>query len=188
MLRVALVGNIAGGKSAVEAILLKSGYDVLDTDAVCHNLLGCAQVQDAFEDYDVFDVGSISREKLGKLVFHNSELKTMLENILYPIVRTEIEEFFAKMHDKKFAFVAIPLLFEAGMEDLFDKIVFVYADDEVRKKRLILRNNYSPDYAQTRMDAQLGQDEKVKKSDYVIYNNSTFEELEKQVGVFLAQI
>lgn len=181
MLKVALVGNIASGKSTVEKALQTSGYVVLDTDKVCHELLTCDEVSKEFSTFDVFENGIISREKLGKLVFANVELKKRLEDILYPMVRLRIAEFFEQYNAESLVFVAIPLLFEAGMADLFDKIVFVYCDDDIRLKRLTARNNYTEEYAKIRMGAQQSQDEKIKKSDYVIYNNSTIEALDRCV-------
>ena len=74
------------------------------------------------------------------------------------------------------------------MQDLFDKILFVYTNDEIRLERLIARNKYTKEYAQIRLNSQLSQDEKVKKSDYVIYNNSTKKELKKEVIKVLEQI
>lgn len=181
MLKVALVGNIASGKSTVEKALQTSGYVVLDTDKVCHELLTCDEVSKEFSSFDVFENGIISREKLGKLVFANVELKKRLEDILYPMVRLRIAEFFEQYNAESLVFVAIPLLFEAGMVNLFDKIVFVYCDDDIRLKRLTARNNYTEEYAKIRMGAQQSQDEKIKKSDYVIYNNSTIEALDRCV-------
>ena len=181
MLKVALVGNIASGKSTVEKALQTSGYVVLDTDKVCHELLTCDEVSKEFSSFDVFENGIISREKLGKLVFANVELKKRLEDILYPMVRLRIAEFFDQYNTESLVFVAIPLLFEAGMVNLFDKIVFVYCDDDIRLKRLTARNNYTEEYAKIRMGAQQSQDEKIKKSDYVIYNNSTIEALDRCV-------
>ena len=67
------------------------------------------------------------------------------------------------------------------MENLFDKIIFVYADDEIRLKRLLKRNNYTIEHAKQRMASQLPQDEKIKKSDFVINNNGTEAELEQNV-------
>ena len=187
MLKVALVGNIASGKSAVEAILKKNGYSVLDTDKVCHNLLAeLPQVAEEFGEYDVFEDGKLSREKLGTLVFNNPTLRKKLENILYPSLRVKINEFFET--SEGIAFVAIPLLFEAEMTDLFDKILFIYTNDKIRLERLIKRNNYTKEYAKLRMAAQMSQDEKVKKSDVVIYNNSTLEALEQNVKISIEQI
>lgn len=188
MIRIALVGNIASGKSTVEQVLTSNDFLVLDTDRVAHILLDNNQeVINAFKDFDILENGKISREKLGRVVFSSKENKKKLENILHPQIRQEILKFFDENSDKKAVFVAIPLLFEAKMEDLFDKIVFVYTDDKIRLNRLIARNNYTLEYAKVRINSQLSQDEKVKKSDIVIFNNSTKEDLEKEVKAKLIE-
>ncbi len=182
MIRIALVGNIASGKSEAEKIISEFGYKVLDTDNVAHSLLeNNEDVIKAFAGFDIFENGNISREKLGKLVFGDNEKKQLLENILYPQIRNKIIDFFKQNSNEKFLFVSIPLLFESNMTDLFDKIIFIYADDEIRLKRLMSRNNYTKEYAQVRMSAQISQDEKAKKADVVIFNNSTLEKFHQDI-------
>lgn len=188
MIRVAIVGNIASGKSTVEKFLLNLGYKVLDTDALCHSLLDCDEVKNFFRAYDVFENGKISRDKLGRLVFSSDTLKSDLENLLYPKVRQGINEFFAKYDLEKFVFVSAPQLFEAKMEDLFDKILFVYCDDALREERLIARNHYTKEYAKLRMSKQMSQDIKKEKSNWVVYNNSTIDNLKSQIITLLERI
>ena len=190
MIKFALCGNIASGKSTVQKLLEEHGYKVLDTDKVAHELLTVENTLlfNAFKDFDVFDNGEFSREKLGKLVFSNPGIKKKLEDVLHPQIRREIEKFFAQNNGEKALFVGIPLLFEANMQDLFDKILFIYTDDDIRLKRLLLRNNYSLDYAKARLNSQMRQEEKAQKSDYVINNNGSIEELYKNLFKLLEQI
>lgn len=74
------------------------------------------------------------------------------------------------------------------MTDLFDKIIFVYTNDEIRLKRLLLRNGYTLDYAKARINSQMRQEEKAQKSDYVINNNGSIEELNHQLIKLFEQI
>ncbi len=189
MLKFALTGNIASGKSEVQYILEADGYKVLDTDLVCHELLEeSVEIEEAFGAYDVFDNGKISRAKLGKLVFENSQLKKVLEDLLYPDLVAEIKAFFNANKDEKIVFVAAPQLFEAGMENLYDRVVMVYCPDEIRLERLIKRNNFTREYAQLRIASQMSQDEKVKKSDYIIRNDSDFEDLNIELERFYSNL
>ena len=96
--------------------------------------------------------------------------------------------FFIENSGEKVLFVGIPLLYETGMTDLFDKSLLIYTDDVIREKRLILRNKYSRHHARLRMNAQISQDEKRRLCDYVIFNNGTISELEIAVNKFLSQI
>ncbi len=191
MIRIAIAGNIASGKSEVQKIIEQYGYDVLDTDTVSHKILenNAQNIKELFPEDDITaDNGKISREKLGKIVFQNSDFKQKLENYMHPIIKKNIEEFFIKNSDKELSFVGIPLIFEAGMSNLFDKIIFVYCDDEIREKRLIKRNNYSIEYANQRMTSQMPQGEKVKLSDIIIYNNGSLDELKSSVIGILSEL
>ncbi len=186
MIRVAIVGNIASGKSQVEKILLDLGYKVADTDKINHEILKSDietinEIKNTFSNDDILENNAISREKLGKIVFANKEKKEQLESILHKRIFEKVEEFFKENKNEKLVFVAIPLLFETKQEKTFDKIIFISADKETRLKRLIERNNYTKEYALSRINSQMDEKEKIKKSDYVIKNDSSIEELEKRI-------
>ena len=133
MIKYAIVGNIASGKSEMERILDKHGFVVLDSDLMAHDILmDKPDVAKAFSDYDVFEFGRLSKDKLGKLVFSNPELKLKLEEIVHPLIKDEIESSFSVYSDEDAVFISVPLLFEVGWESLFDKIVFIHSEDNVR--------------------------------------------------------
>ena len=186
MIRVAIVGNIASGKSQVENILLDLGYKVADTDKINHEILNTDietinEIKNTFSNDDILENNTISREKLGKIVFSNKEKKEQLESILHKRIYEKVEEFFKENKNEKVVFVSIPLLFETKQEKTFDKIIFISADKETRLKRLIERNNYTKEYALTRINSQMDEEEKIKKSDFVINNNSDLNDLEQSV-------
>ena len=190
MIKVAITGNIASGKSKVQEILNEKGFKVLDADDVSHELLTVKNKElfDEFKDYDVFEDGEFSRLKFGQLIFSNFDERKKLEKIMHPQIENEIKKFFDNNLDEKILFVGIPLLFEANMQNLFDKIILVYTDDEIRLKRLIKRNDYTQNQALARINSQMNQDEKVSLSDYVINNNGTFEQLKKKVFALIDQL
>lgn len=195
MLKVAITGNIAAGKSEVEKILIEKSFPVLCADVVVHNLLrDDEEVKNKFiealKGFDFLEYGEISRPKLGKIVFTNESARKKSEEILHPLVKKEIEKFFKEQsrQGSKIAFVAVPLLFEAHFEDLFDKIILVYADDKIRLKRLMQRSDLTQEHAQSRLDIQMNQDNKKALSDFIIYNNDSLESLNEDVINLLRQL
>ena len=186
MLKVAITGNIASGKTAVQKILETNGFVVLDSDIAAHRLLDDnSAVIEAFKNFDILDNGKISRDKLGKIVFNNENLLQKLNGIIHPQVRAKIEKFFEENKDKNIVFVSIPLLFECGMENMFDKIILVKTPDNIRLERLIKRNGYTKDYALKRIACQISQDEKVSKADFVIDNGGEIEDLTHKVSTLV---
>lgn len=169
MLKIAITGNIAAGKSAVESILAKD-FPVYDADKIAHKFLG-----------------DIDRKALGEKVFSDANERKKLEEFIHPKVKAEILKIFNESNDKCI-FVSIPLLFETGFDKMFDKILFIECDNDIRLERLMKRNNFTKEQALKRMNSQLPQDEKIIKSDFVIHNNTSREELEKQVLVFIREL
>lgn len=191
MKKIAICGNIASGKTTVQKFLEGKGYKVLDTDEVSHELLTIKNKElfEAFKHLDVFDdSGEFSRYKVGQLIFSNEEYRKKIAEIMHPQIAREIEKFFDENKSEELLFVGIPLLFEANMQGMFDKILFVYTDDDIRLKRLLARNNYTLTHAKTRMNSQMTQEKKIQMSDYIINNNGDLEELYKNLFKLLEQI
>lgn len=189
MIKYAIVGNIASGKSEMERVLDKHNFVVLDTDLITHDILiDRPDVSKAFCEEDVFEYGKLSKDKLGKLIFSQPELKTKLEEIVHPLILEELENAFKVYSDEPYIFVSVPLLYEAGWENVFDKVIFIKADDDIRLKRLIERNGYSEEYAQTRINSQAPQDEKIQKSDVIIENNDSKEEFIAKIEDFISSL
>ena len=189
MIRYAITGNIASGKSEAERIFSKNGFIVFDTDTITHDILiDKPDVPEAFKDYDVFEYGRLSRPKLSNLVFNNPELKTKLENIIHPLIKHELEEIFKTYADEKYIFISVPLLFEAGWENMFDKIILITCDEKIQLERLMKRNNLSKSDALKRLNAQLPQDIKIPKSDIVIENNFSIEDLQEKITKFILSL
>lgn len=179
MRKIALTGNIAAGKSLVENQFRSLGVDIIDADALAHDVLEeKIQILQMAFGKDIIKEGQISREKLGKIVFSNSEKRKKLEKIVHPIVRKRIAEFCEK-HDKSIASIA--LLYEVGWQDDFDAVIIVIANDSNRLKRLMSRNNLSKEDARLKMVSQQSQGEKIKKADFIIDNNGSKEETFAQV-------
>ena len=185
MVKVAITGNIAAGKSEVEKILISKGYKVFDTDQFTHQILATSdEIKEAFKKYDILDNNEISRKKLGALIFNNPDLKIKLEKLIHPQIRTIIENI--KSDDT--VFISVPLLYEAGMEELFDYTIFVSADETIRLDRLMARNHLSKEEALIRLNSQQKETEKIQKSDFIIINNGSIQELEKELNKILSAL
>lgn len=185
MQKIAITGNIASGKSVVQKILQDKGYSVFDTDIAGHEILeeNSSQIIEIFKNYDILENNKISREKLGKLVFSDKILLEKLNALTHPLIREKIEVFFAKHDNEDKVFVGIPLVFEAKMENLFDEIVLVYAQDELRLERLMKRNKLTEEQALQRINAQVPQQEKLQKAHKVIFNEGSIEDLIECVNI-----
>lgn len=186
MIKVAVTGNIASGKSCVEEYIKQSGYKVIDADKINHEILSydeniIRKIKNLFTGYDILsNEGNLSREKIGKIVFSDKEKMKQLENILYKEISKRINRFFEENKSESIVFVSAAMLFESGFYKDYDKIIFVSASSDIRKKRLIERNNYTEEYAQKRISAQECEEEKIKKSDFVIENNTDLCELKNK--------
>jgi dephospho-CoA kinase len=187
MLRVGLTGGLASGKSTVARMLADRGAAVFDADALVRELYhpgGAADhaARDLFGP-DVLDAsGAVDRMKIAEIVFRDPARRHALEARLHPIVREERERRFgqAAWAGAKVAVCEATLLFEAGTEGEYDRVLLVTAPEEERVRRWAARGGTEED-ARRRIAAQMSAEEAARRADDVIVNGGSPEDLRRQV-------
>ena len=171
---IGITGSIACGKSTVSNYLKSKGYIVIDADKIGHEALDDDYVKEklilAFGN-EILEDNKINRQKLGELVFGSSSNLNVLNSIVHPEIRKKILEKIDKNNDKELIFIDVALLFEAKFDDLVDKIIVVYVDENIQLTRLMKRNSITQEEALNRIKSQMSSIEKVKLADYTINNN-----------------
>lgn len=177
---IGITGGIASGKSTVSNYLRSHHYEVVDCDLLTREAyVDCFEnIQESFSD--CIENGEINRQKLGAVVFQNSQKRKELEAIIHPYCRQRMTNAI-KNKQGGLLFLDIPLLFEAKMDDLCDEIWLVYVDYKTQLERLCARNQYSEQEAKVRIGAQISLEKKRAWADFVLENNSSQESLLAQV-------
>jgi dephospho-CoA kinase len=188
MKRVALTGGIATGKSHVRAEFERLGVPTIDADklardAVADGSPGLKAVISRFGHGVLDDTGALDRRTLASIVFHDPVARRDLEDIIHPAVRRAIDDWFASLDDKPphFAIADIPLLFETDRHREFDVVIVTACAPSAQITRVMARKDSSEAEARARVAAQLPIEEKVRRADYVINTDGSFEETNRQV-------
>lgn len=184
MLNVGLTGGIGSGKSTVDRFFHEEGAYIIDFDELAHFTEETGRpawrgIVSAFGRSILNDNGTINREKLGAIVFSDHGRLTALNEIVHPAVIDEWRRRTAEIREKDRRAIVIsdiPLLFEAGLQLLFDMVILVHISPEEQIRRVMKRNNFNCEQAHDRLRAQMPIDEKIALADFVIDNEGTLEE------------
>jgi dephospho-CoA kinase len=189
---VGLTGGLGAGKSEALRALGELGAATLSTDAVVHELLASDELRDivvARLGEGVAPDGVLDRSLIAESVFGDEEARGWLEGELWPRVGKRVadwkQEVDALDPPPRAAVVEVPLLFESGMEAVFDATIAVLAGEAVREERAGARGHAS---VAERTGRQLSQEEKAERADFEVRNDGSLEELRETLSRVLARL
>ena len=186
MLRIGLTGGIGVGKTTVSD-KFKLSYDipVIDADEISRNLIqpGNAthtEIVNIFGEPCLTKGGDIDRAYLRQTVFSNQEKRKLLENIIHPKVRAEIDKKIQTLNSP-YCIIVIPLLIESNMQSLVDRILVVDSSKENQIERVKIRDKCNTDHVESILNAQIDSHERLDHADDIITNNSELKDLDQQI-------
>lgn len=187
-----LSGGIGSGKSTVAKIFADLGAVVIDADAIAKEVLepgqvGYENVLLGFGETLLDTFGNIDRKILASLVFQDAEKLLKLESIVHPAVIARVSEIRESLPDTSIVVYDTPLLVEKQLQDQFDKVLIVSADEDIRKERLVQRGLDLADI-EARMANQVTDIQRTAVADFVIVNNGSMKELREQVAKVRQQL
>jgi len=182
-----LTGGIGSGKSTVSSMLAAKGAIIVDADAIVHDLQRPGEVVfnemvDRFGTEILLPDGSLDRAKVGSIVFGDDSKRQQLQAIVWPRVGERVREMIDSAGDDDVVILDVPLMAEAtdGSRRLAEKIIVVDASEETQLRHLEAKG-VALDVARARMAVQASRDERLKLADFVLDNDGTIDELQKQV-------
>ncbi len=192
---IGLTGGIASGKSAVAKILKSLGAAVVDADALAREVVepghdAWKDIVEAFGAEVLQPDQTLDRQKLRATIFNNPAARKQLEAIIHPRVRALAEERIQKHAAAGYEIVVyeVPLLFEGNLHEWLRPVVLVACDLDTQRRRLQERDGLTVEASQKHIDAQMSLAEKRRLADYVIENDGSLEDLEREVQAVLNKI
>jgi dephospho-CoA kinase len=191
-----ITGNIASGKSTVARAFSNHGAVLVDADQLARDVVApdspvLQQLVAQFGMDILQENGELDRKRLGQIVFSDADARRQLNNIIHPAIARLAIERLTELKEQPGVPMVIyeaPLLFEAGAEGRVDQVLVVKIDPEIQLQRLMEREDLDEAAALQRITAQMPQQEKLARADYVIDNSGTVEEALLQVDELWQQI
>ena len=189
MFKIGLTGGIASGKSTVLTYFKDKGIPYIDADIVAREVVepgteGLQAIVDTFGSNVLHDDGTLNREALGAIVFHNEEKRQLLNNCLKTHIRNRIMKLTSQYEQGNTPILIydIPLLIEGEWYTMMDEVWLVYVNETTQIERLMSRNGYTREDALARINSQMRLDDKRAYADVIIDNNGTPSDLIAQLN------
>jgi len=183
----ALTGDFCCGKTTILNLLKKKGAFTFNIDKLVHkyysdrNSIIYKKIKKNFPSAIVKN--NISRKILKDLVFNDRRELIKLEKIVHPVVIEDLKKWIKKNRDKKISIAEVPLLFEKRLEKYFDGVIVVNVKRNILINRIKKRFKLNTKEINKRLKLYIPLKEKIKKSDFVIYNNGGIKELYKEINI-----
>lgn len=183
-MKVAVTGGIGAGKSEFMRAVKELGIRTFSADEINAELLRDKRYIEKLSAAFPLAVkdGKVDKAALRAEVFSDEKKRKTLNALAHPEIRRKIEEITGD------AVVEVPLLFESGMTDLFDKVIVVTAGEDARINRIVSTRNISKDLAKNIIKNQTTDDERIKRADYVAINDGTRKDLYEQAKNIIKRI
>jgi dephospho-coA kinase len=183
-MKVAVTGGIGAGKSEFMRAVKELGIRTYSADEINAELLRDKRYIEKLSEAFPLAVkdGKVDKSVLREEVFSDEKKRKTLNALAHPEIRRKIEEITGD------AVIEVPLLFESGMTDLFDRVIVVTAGEDVRINRIVSTRNISKDLAKNIIKNQTTDDERLKRADYVAINDGTRKDLYEQAKNIIKRI
>jgi dephospho-CoA kinase len=184
---IGLTGGIASGKTTAARFFARLGVQILDTDAIAHELTkpeGGAMdaIRQTFGDQFIAADGALKRSEMRTLVFSDSRARKKLEAILHPLIHSEVSRR-VRSFTAPYGMVVVPLLLETnGYRGLIRRVLVVDCDEEDQVARAIGRTGLDEQMVRDIMATQLSRQERLRQADDVIRNQGDMRQLQLQVN------
>ena len=176
MIVVGITGGIGSGKSIVSMIFHQLGIPVYEADTEAKKLYDLpeviSEVKSAFGS-GYFNSGGLDKKKFAELVFNDAAALKKINSIIHPYVKKNFKEWKNKHKDKPYVLKEAAILFESGTDKGCDKIIVVIAPESLRKQRVMQRDGRTEKQMEEIIRKQWTDEEKIKRSDFVIVNDET---------------
>lgn len=177
MQRIGLTGGIGSGKSTVCKIFEQLGIPIYYADLKAKELLNSdpvliSQITDLFGD-EIYKDEKLDRQKLAGIVFNDRIALSQLNDAVHPAVVEDFEKWAWSQKDVPYVLKEAALIFEAKTSDGLDKIITVFAPEDIRRKRVMERDGYTEEQFDSRKKYQMDEEKKMKLADHVIFNDES---------------
>lgn len=178
MISIAITGGIGSGKTFVSNLLKERGIPIYNSDDEAKRLMVSDEgirrdLMDLLGE-DVYQGDALNKSLLASYLFADAGNAARINAIVHPRVRADFSRWLAEHQDVEVAGLECAILYEAGFENTVDKVVMVYAPESLRIERAMNRDNATESQIRARIAAQMDDEEKSRRSDYVIYTDGRF--------------